>query len=81
MRSRRTLESVTSTPQRSHTIPLCLIFLYLPQAHQYRDALRNVSPRLFLSDKHRQTILMAVIEALTDLEEKEGEEEEEKEEP
>ena len=33
MRSRRTLERVTSTPQRSHTIPLNRGRLYLPQAH------------------------------------------------
>ena len=31
MRSRRTLAFVTSTPQRSQTTPLYLIFLYLPQ--------------------------------------------------
>lgn len=35
---------------------------------QYRDALRNVSPKLFKSDKHRQDLLMCVIDALTDLE-------------
>ena len=33
MRSRRTLALVTSTPQRSQTLPLYLIFLYLPQWH------------------------------------------------
>ncbi|MCS1408203.1 MAG: hypothetical protein M2R45_01376 [Verrucomicrobia subdivision 3 bacterium] len=31
--SRRTRESVTSTPQRSQTTPRCLILLYLPQEH------------------------------------------------
>ncbi len=33
IRSRRTLECVTSTPQRSQVIPLCLILRYLPQLH------------------------------------------------
>jgi hypothetical protein len=33
MRSRRTRASVTSTPQRSHTMFLCLMRLYLPQEH------------------------------------------------
>ena len=33
MRSRRTFDDVTSTPQRSQTIPLYRIRLYLPQAH------------------------------------------------
>jgi hypothetical protein len=33
MRSRRTLALVTSTPQRSHTMPLKRMPLYLPQAH------------------------------------------------
>ena len=33
MRSRRTRASVTSTPQRSQTTPLCLMRLYLPQEH------------------------------------------------
>jgi len=33
IRSRRTLDCVTSTPQRSQTIPLCLMRLYLPQEH------------------------------------------------
>ena len=33
MRSRRTLEVVTSTPQRSQTIPLKRMPLYLPQEH------------------------------------------------
>ena len=32
-RNRRTREIVTSTPQRSQITPLCLIRLYLPQAH------------------------------------------------
>ena len=33
MRSRRTLSLVTSTPQRSQTIPLKRTRLYLPHAH------------------------------------------------
>ena len=33
MRSRRTLERVTSTPQRSQMIPLYRMRLYLPQWH------------------------------------------------
>ncbi len=33
MRSRRTRASVTSTPQRSQTMPRCLMRLYLPQEH------------------------------------------------
>src|SRR5438067_372333 len=33
MRSRRTRESVTSTPQRSQITPLCLMRLYFPQEH------------------------------------------------
>ena len=33
MRSRRTFERVTSTPQRSQTMPLKRGRLYLPQAH------------------------------------------------
>ena len=33
MRSRRTRAIVTSTPQRSQTMPLCFTLRYLPQAH------------------------------------------------
>src|SRR5271166_5568987 len=33
MRSRRTRDSVTSTPQRSQMTPLCLIRLYFPHEH------------------------------------------------
>ena len=33
IRSRRTFEWVTSTPQRSQVMPLCLILRYLPQLH------------------------------------------------
>lgn len=47
---------------------------------QYRDALRNVSPKLFKSEKQRQDLLMCLIDALTDLEDELEEEEEEEEE-
>lgn len=52
---------------------------------QYRDALRNVSPKLFKSDKHRQDLLMTLIETLSELEdeldaEDEDDDEEEEEE-
>jgi hypothetical protein len=33
MRSRRTLDWITSTPHLSHTTPRCFMRLYLPQAH------------------------------------------------
>lgn len=52
---------------------------------QFRDAMRGVSPRLFKSDKHRQDLLQALIDTITELddlldeEEEEGEEEEEEE--
>lgn len=54
---------------------------------QFRDALRGVSPRLFKSDKHRQDLLAALIETLSELEDlleeeqEEGEEKEEKKKP
>ena len=35
---------------------------------QYRDSLRHLSPKLFKSERHRQEILMALMEALSDLE-------------
>ncbi len=41
---------------------------------QFRDAIRNVSPKLFRSQKHKEEVLMAFIELLEQLEE-EGEEE------
>ena len=43
MRSRRTLARVTSTPQRSHTIPLYRTRLYLPQWHSQS----RVGPKIF----------------------------------
>lgn len=36
---------------------------------QYRDAMRNISPRLFKSERHRQELLNAILEALGDLDE------------
>jgi type III secretion protein W len=47
---------------------------------QLRDALRNVSPKLFKSEQHRQDVLMTFIEALSDLEDELEEDEEEEEE-
>ena len=53
---------------------------------QYRDALRGVSPKLFRSLKHRQELLMALIETISELddlleEEEDDEEDEEEEKP
>ena len=42
---------------------------------QFRDAIRQVSPRLYQSARHKQDLLLAVIEALEELEEEEEEEE------
>ena len=47
MRSRRTLALVTSTPQRSHTLPLKRIFLYLPQWHSQSF----VGPKIFSQNR------------------------------
>lgn len=47
---------------------------------QMRDAVRQVSPRLFRNEQHRQDVLMTFIEALEDLEDKMEEEEEEEDE-
>jgi len=44
---------------------------------QYRDAMRHVSPKLFKSERHRQEILMALMETLSDLEDELNNEEEE----
>jgi len=44
---------------------------------QFRDAIRQVSPRLYHSLKHRYDLLMTIIEALEELEEELEEEEEE----
>ena len=43
IRSRRTFERVTSTPQRSHTFPLLLIFFNLPHEHSKSF----VGPKIF----------------------------------
>lgn len=48
---------------------------------QYRDAMRHISPKLFKSERHRQEVLMALMETLSDLEDEYSEEEEEDEEP
>lgn len=47
---------------------------------QMRDALRNVSPRLFKSEQHRQDLLTTILQTLSDLEDAMEEEEEEEEE-
>lgn len=44
---------------------------------QYRDAMRGISPRLFKNDKHRQDMLITLIEALAELEDALEEEDEE----
>ncbi len=48
---------------------------------QYRDAIRGLSPRLYKSLKHRQDLLLVILEALEELEEEEEEEESEKKKP
>ena len=47
---------------------------------QYRDAIRQIAPKLFKSEQHRQDVLMVLIESLEDLEDKIEEKEDEKEE-
>lgn len=47
---------------------------------QLRDAVRQVAPRLYRNDKHRQDVLMMYINALEELDERIEEEEKEKEE-
>lgn len=37
--------------------------------NQFRDAVRNTSPKLYRSDKHRQEVIDAILEALEELEE------------
>lgn len=44
---------------------------------QYRDAMRHLSPKLFKSERHRQEVLMALMETLSDLEDELNEEDEE----
>lgn len=46
---------------------------------QYRDALRHISPKLFKSERHRQDLLLTIIETLSDLEDELEDEEEEEE--
>lgn len=46
---------------------------------QYRDAIRGLSPRLYKSLRHRQDLLMVILETLEELEERNAEEEEEEE--
>jgi type III secretion protein W len=41
---------------------------------QYRDAIRGLSPRLYKSTRHRQDLLLVILEALEDLEEEDEEE-------
>jgi len=53
---------------------------------QFRDAMRGTAPKLFKSEKHRQDLLMVLIETISELddlldEEEEEEEEEEKKKP
>ena len=45
---------------------LAQLIIYL----QYRDATRQVAPRLFRDEKHRQDVLLCFMETLEDLEEK-----------
>ena len=47
---------------------------------QMRDGLRQVAPRLFKSDQHRQDLLNAFIDAIEELDEQLEEEEEEEDE-
>ena len=44
---------------------------------QYRDAMRHISPKLFKSERHRQELLLALMETLSDLEDDFNEEDEE----
>ncbi|PCI77989.1 YopN family type III secretion system gatekeeper subunit [Candidatus Aerophobetes bacterium] len=46
---------------------------------QYRDAMRNISPLLFFSDRHRQEVLTVFMETLSDLEDEIDDEEDESE--
>ena len=44
---------------------------------QFRDGLRQVSPRLFKSEKHRQDLLLTLLDTLSEIEDELDEEEEE----
>jgi type III secretion protein W len=46
---------------------------------QMRDAIRNTSPRLYQSIKHRQEVLESILEALDEIEEEYEKDEEEEE--
>jgi len=52
----------------------------IPVYMQLRDAVRNVAPKLFRSEQHRQDILKSFIESLNELEDRAEEDEEEDEE-
>lgn len=43
---------------------------------QYRDAMRHISPMLFKSERHRQELLMALMETLSDIEDEYNEQQE-----
>ena len=45
---------------------------------QYRDAMRQVAPRLFRDERHRQDLLVCFMDTLEELEEKQEKEEQEK---
>ena len=47
MRSRRTLDFVTSTPHLSHTTPRCFMRLYLPQRHSQSV----IGPKIFAQNR------------------------------
>jgi type III secretion protein W len=53
---------------------LAQLIIYL----QFRDAMRQVAPRLFRDERHRQELLMCFMETLEDLEEELEEEEDKK---
>jgi type III secretion protein W len=42
---------------------------------QYRDAIRGLSPRVYKSLRHRQDLLLVILETLEELEERTGKEE------
>ncbi|GAB5412080.1 MAG: hypothetical protein ChlgKO_11940 [Chlamydiales bacterium] len=54
-----------------HTNTLAQIIVYT----QYRDAMRHMPPRLFKSERHRQDLLLTILDALSELEDELEEEE------
>src|SRR5436305_14549942 len=63
-RSRRTLDSVTSTPHLSDVTPRCFIRLYLPQIHSHSvpgPTLRAQKPPPRSGSKLPQLMLSAVV--------------------